>query len=150
MTYRSIDYGNYTKVYQPSHYSGNLPESVDWRTNNAVTGIKDQVNTLLSCRLYIYTSLTVIRSYNDDICAKYLFLYNNDYMHGSTIVIVLIILFLYCIEIQGQCGSSYAFSAVGALEGANALATGNLVSLSEQNIIDCSGTHSSFSSWYTM
>ena len=42
---------------------------------------------------------------------------------------------------QGQCGSSYAFSAVGALEGANALATGNLVTLSEQNIIDCSGIY---------
>lgn len=41
---------------------------------------------------------------------------------------------------QGQCGSSYAFSAAGALEGANALTTGNLVTLSEQNIIDCSGT----------
>ena len=41
--------------------------------------------------------------------------------------------------IQGQCGASYAFSAVGALEGAWALAFGKLVTLSEQNIIDCSG-----------
>lgn len=40
---------------------------------------------------------------------------------------------------QGNCGSSYAFSAVGALEGAWALAFGKLVCLSEQNIIDCSG-----------
>lgn len=39
---------------------------------------------------------------------------------------------------QGQCGASYAFSAMGALEGAQALATGNLKALSEQNIIDCS------------
>nr|CAI46305.1 silicatein alpha [Suberites domuncula] len=39
---------------------------------------------------------------------------------------------------QGDCGASYAFSAMGALEGANALAKGNAVSLSEQNIIDCS------------
>lgn len=39
---------------------------------------------------------------------------------------------------QGQCGASYAFSAMGALEGAQALATGNLKTLSEQNIIDCS------------
>ena len=44
--------------------------------------------------------------------------------------------------LQGMCGSSYAFSALGALEGAWALANGNLVKLSEQNIIDCSGKQS--------
>nr|CAM57981.1 silicatein alpha [Geodia cydonium] len=79
-TYCDIDHGNYTKVYDPSRYSSTLPDAIDWRTNNAVTSIKD----------------------------------------------------------QGYCGASYAFSAVGALEGANALATGTLTSLSEQNIIDCS------------
>ena len=43
--------------------------------------------------------------------------------------------------IQGQCGASYAFSALGALEGAWALAHGKLTTLSEQNIIDCSGEY---------
>ena len=32
-----------TRVFDASQYSGNLPESVDWRTNNAVTSIKNQV-----------------------------------------------------------------------------------------------------------
>lgn len=43
------------------------------------------------------------------------------------------------IYMQGECCSSYAFSIVAALEGSHALATGELVSLSEQNVVDCSG-----------
>ncbi|XP_076918987.1 vignain-like [Bidens hawaiensis] len=41
------------------------------------------------------------------------------------------------VKAQGQCASCFAFASVGAIEGLNSIRTGQLIGLSEQQILDC-------------
>jgi cathepsin L len=48
---------------------------------------------------------------------------------------------------QGQCGSCWTFSSTGGLEGAHQIATGTLLSFSEQQIVDCANAKHGYASF---
>ncbi|MCO5568297.1 hypothetical protein L7F22_021996 [Adiantum nelumboides] len=101
--------------------SNGLPSAFDWRDEGVVVDVKDQGPCVLKrfCR-EIESDFLSQASINSSFR-------NRMYSPVSTAYLSLV----------DTIGSCWAFSAVGAMESANAIATGNLVSLSEQELVSC-------------
>ena len=89
-----------------------VPKSVDWRKQGAVTPVKDQAQCG-SC----WAFSTVI------ISTSWYLPYNGEHMECTSFIVVL---------------------QTGSLEGQHFRKTGELVSLSEQNLVDCSGDYGNY------
>ncbi|XP_057683221.1 cathepsin S, ortholog 1 isoform X4 [Corythoichthys intestinalis] len=100
------------EVARDTNYSKvTLPRSLDWRTKGLVSPVQDQVRQII-----IILPPKIINSRTTSFKKSCL---------TSPVS-------------KGICGSCWAFSSLGALEGQMKKRTGNLVPLSPQNLLDCS------------
>ncbi|XP_030929621.1 senescence-specific cysteine protease SAG39-like [Quercus lobata] len=88
-----------------------VPSTLDWRKKGAVTPIKDQGQ-----------------------CGQYQTLLGNNTNQMFSYSLFFFFLYFFFFQTTGCC---WAFSAVAATEGITQLTTGKLISLSEQELVDC-------------
>jgi len=122
---------NMAKIMEHNSQNGNTfrlgaNKFADWTPAEykRLLGFKPKANRLRSSNIEVFDTTSVPSSVN---------WYTTANPKGMSVVM--------SPKDQGQCGSCWAFSSVGAMESAHALKSGKLVSMSEQQLVDCANVN---------